>query len=398
VAPRRVSCGSIFRLMRIIHYMLGIRLREGGVARASIDICSALAKRGHDVTMLTNDASDAPADWDGSPGRPRCEIVERNRLQLLTAKSAARARELFSNAEIVHLHVPWDPICWQLGRIACRLDKPYFITTHGMLDDWSMAQTPMKKKLYLTLFARGLLERAAAVQSTARAEQDQSTKWYSRGTSIMIPYLFDLGNYRTLPGAALAKARFPHAFDSRPTVLFLSRLHVKKNAEALIHAAEFLRDGAEAFKVLIAGSGEPEYERRLRALTERRRLSDCVEFLGFVSGDLKTSLYQAADIFALPTHQENFGIVLVEALVCGTPVITTRGVDIWPELQSSGGVLIANGDPQSLADGIRMLLRDESRRREMAERGRAWVYRYLEPQRVIRMYEEIYKEAIEQRT
>jgi glycosyltransferase involved in cell wall biosynthesis len=136
----------------------------------------------------------------------------------------------------------------------------------------------------------------------------------------------------------------------------------------------------------------------LRAITERRRLSDCIEFLGFVSGDIKTSLYKAADIFVLPTHQENFGIVLVEAMVCGTPVITTRGVDIWPELESSGGVVITNGDPQSLADGIRMLLRDESHRGEMAERGRAWVRRYLDPPRVIRMYEERYKAAIAQRT
>ena len=162
----------------------------------------------------------------------------------------------------------------------------------------------------------------------------------------------------------------------------------------MISAAELLRDSGERFKVLIAGGGEAEYERHLRELISGNGLESHVALIGFVTGDLKTSLYQAVDIFALPTQQENFGFVLVEALVCGTPVITTKGVDIWPELELSGGAVIVDDDPRNLAEAIRSLLKDEKSRREMGQRGKQWVERYLDPSPIISEYESLYQRAL----
>jgi glycosyltransferase involved in cell wall biosynthesis len=380
--------------MRIIHYMLGMRLEAGGVVRALIDLCNGLAGRGHDVTMMTADPTDVPSTWDGSTGHPRCEVVQRNPLKLLSSRSKSRVRELVRGADVIHLHVPWDPICWQMGRLACALGKPYFVTTHGMLDDWSMAQRGTKKRLYMSLLGRSLLEKATAVHNTAQAEQDQAVKWYPRGRSLVIPYLFDMADYSALPGPELAKEKFPDAFDGVPTVMFLSRLHAKKNPETVILAAKVLRDQGTSCRMLIAGSGEPGYDQSLRDLVDRNQLNDHVRFLGFVTGQLKTSLYQAADIFALPTEQENFGFVLVEAIACGTPVITTKGVDIWPELERSGGVVITKQGPEALAQAIHSLLENESQRLKMGARGRAWVHRYLDPQRVMRRYENVYEGAM----
>ena len=96
-----------------------------------------------------------------------------------------------------------------------------------------------------------------------------------------------------------------------------------------------------------------------------------VHFLGFVSGLTKTSLYQCADLVATPSSQENFGYVQVEALACGTPVITTP-IDFSAELEASGGAEIVERDPRTLAAAISSLCADGARRREMGARGRAW--------------------------
>jgi glycosyltransferase involved in cell wall biosynthesis len=381
--------------MKIVQYLSEIRLELGGAARAVLDLCTALAERGHEVTQLTCDPADVPGSWvSGEPGHPRVERMERRARPLprLSSASALKAAGEIERADVVHLHVPWDPICLQLGRMARRAGVPYVVAIHGMLDDWSMSQKGLKKRLYLALGGRRLLQEAAAVHCTAEAERDQSSKWYPRGRPVVVPLIFDVSEYEELPGPEVARREFASAFGDpgQAVLLFLSRLHPKKRPELLIEAAGQLRDEGVALKLLVVGSGEPGYERGLRRLVGRLGLDGQVEFLGFVSGRNKVSLYQSADLLVLPTSQENWGFVLIESLACGTPVVTTRGVDIWPELQSSGGAMIVDPTPSAIAAAVAGLIQDEERRRAMQRRGRAWVLKELNVDRVVARYEELY--------
>ena len=153
-----------------------------------------------------------------------------------------------------------------------------------------------------------------------------------------------------------------------------------------------MREAGVRCKVLIAGTGEPAYEQHLRTLVQDRDLSEQVSFLGFVKGREKVSLYEAADLFVLPTSQENWGFVLIESLVCATPVITTKGVDIWSELESSGGALIAEQTPQAMAEAVANLLRDPDRLAAMRTKGRRWVLENLSLEQVLGRYEQLYRE------
>jgi glycosyltransferase involved in cell wall biosynthesis len=270
---------------------------------------------------------------------------------------------------------------------------PYVLTVHGMLDDWSMAQKPLKKRLYLALAGRRLLEKAAVVHCTARGELDQARQWFPNGNGFVAPYIFDLSPFRDLPGPELARRSIATVAEDVPAILFLSRLHYKKQPEVLIDAAAILRDEGRRFQVLFAGTGEPAYEERLAARVREHRLEDVVHFLGLVLGEQKVSLYQAADVFSLPTSQENFGFVLAEALAACTPVVTTKGTDIWPELEASGGALLTAGDAPSTARGIATLLDDPERARRMGRVGREWVLRTLDPDAVGRRFESIYEGA-----
>jgi glycosyltransferase involved in cell wall biosynthesis len=384
--------------MRILHYMSRFRLADGGVVRAVLDISALLARRGHETTVLTRDAADIPAEWrSGSASGVPAAIELGGRGQpgsFLDRASLSIAEKYIEHAEVVHLHTPWDRANRQLARLCHETGTPYVLTVHGMLDDWSMSQRGFKKRLYLALGGRRLLERAMFIHCTAQAELDQAKKWFPRGRGRIIPYVVDLAPFRELPGVEPAKRSVPHANTGDPIVLFLSRVHEKKRPEVVIDAAARLRDKGIPCRTLIAGTGEESYIASLKERIARRNLEDRVFFTGLVVGVEKISLYQHAAVFVLPTSQENFGLVYTEALACGTPVVATKGTDIWQELDSSGGAIITDAEPAPTADAIASLLRDPERSREMGERGRAWVLRELDGERVIARFEQMYNECL----
>jgi len=382
--------------MKIIHFLKDVRLADGGVVRAMLDMCELLARAGDDVRIAACDAQDVPEEWRGDKaGVPRLVELSRPRwpLGLLDPSAIAALRPVVQDADVVHLHTPWDVANLQVAKLASAAGVPYVLTVHGMLDDWSMAQRGVKKRLYLVLAGRRLLESARFVHCTAEAELTQASRWFPRGASRVIPCIFDLTPYRALPGPDAARRRWPVLAGEGPVILFLSRLHYKKGPDVLIDTAAALRDQGFAFHLMLAGTGDYDYLSQLRKRAERAGLALQTTFAGLVVGDEKLSLYQAADVFVLPTSQENFGIVFPEALATRTPVVTTRGVDIWPELEKSGGAAIVDRDPTALAECIGALLTDSARRETMGEAGCAWVFETFADERLVGRYRSMYEDA-----
>ena len=103
---------------------------------------------------------------------------------------------------------------------------------------------------------------------------------------------------------------------------------------------------------------------------------------------------RASDLFVLPTSQENFGLVFPEAMACGIPVITTRGVDIWPELEESGGALIIDEDANSIAKTITTLLENNEQRASIGSAGKAWVNNTFSGDAVVNRYIQLYRQMI----
>ncbi len=384
--------------LRIVHDFPRLRTEAGGPVRAVLDLCAAMARRGHRVTLLTLDDAEAPVAWKDAPAEanPRVIVLPASRRPAGMFSRAAidAAARVLRDADLLHVHGVWQIDNIQLSRLARRMGRPYFISVRGMLDDWSMAQRKPKKLLFLALLGRRWLEIAAAVHLTAQGEMDQAKKWFPRGRGIVIPNLLDLAPFENPPGPDRARARVPILKAGRPVLLFLSRVHYKKGTEHLLRAARLLCDRGTPVSVVIAGSGDPDYVKHLHRLTVELRLTDSVAFVGHIVGEDKVSLYQAADLFVLPTSQENFGFVLIEALACRTPVVTTRGVDIWPELEASGGAVTCDADAESLASGIAPLLGDSQRRHAMGRAGRDWVFSQLNEGRLVERFEAMYEHAL----
>ena len=383
-----------------VHYVDAIREEAGGVVRAVLDLTQAVAKAGVDVTLLTADATDAPKPWlAGEPGCPRVVEIARSMTPWLTVGAADQdaIRGVLAAADILHLHTPWDPFNTAIAAEARRVKLPYVVSIHGMLDDWSMTQSAVKKRVFLRLFGRQMLEGAARLHLTAEDERRQAMKWAPKGRARVLPLVMDLSPYRELPGPDLARREFAPLDKPGAKLLFLSRVHPKKGVEKLIDAVVKIRQRGDEVEALIAGPGDDAYLAELKQVAKDHGVADHVHFLGMVRGELKLSLYQACDLFVLPTSQENFGIVLTEAMACSTPIITTRGVDIWQELEERGGEIV-DANAEAIVVAVDRMLADKPALDESGKRCRDGVLEWLDPEKVTNGYVGLYEElAAEER-
>jgi len=384
--------------VKILHFFDTVTLERGGTTRAMLDMSRVLAARGHDVTIATFNPADIPAEWSGRPDTPKTVVLPAPNLPgAFYGPGAFRLpRGLLDGVDVVHLHALWQPFTTAAFGAARAAGLPTVLSCHGMLDDWSMRQRTLKKKLYLGLYAGGIVKDVSVYHATADAERDQAAAWVPADRIEVVPYITDLEPFKSLPGPEDARDAFgiaPPEWGDPLNVLFLSRLHYKKQPDVLIRAAGLLRERGTPVNLLLAGTGEPSYLDQLRRLAGSLDLGESCRFLGMVTGDRKLSLYQAADLFCLPTSQENFGLVYTESLACGTPVIATKGTDIWAELESGGGAIIAGQTPEAVADAIGPLARDRSPLGAMGERGREHVFRWLDEHAVAGRFEAMYERA-----
>ena len=385
--------------MRILHYLSEIEVSHGGVVRSVLDLCEALSHAGHDVTLLTFEPRDLPAGWadrESGVGTPRAVAVPWPRfpkpVRRFPASTLRRIDPLVNDADVLHLHVPWEGTNVQVARLARRHRKPYLLSTHGMLDRWALARNPVFKRVYLRTVARRLLAGAFTAVCTAEGELAESGP-HLRCPAVVLPLLLDLAPFRDLPGPEHARRLVPALATDEPCILSLGRLHEGKGLESLIDAATLLISRGLPVRLLIAGVGKDDYVPGLRERLRRSGIGDRAALLGGVFGRDKLSLYQACTLVALPSDHENFGLVAAEAMAAGAPVVISRGFQTWRELER-GGAMVCPTDAPSLADALAALIRDPARRADMSRGGRLFVQQWLDPARLLAAYVAQYERAV----
>jgi glycosyltransferase involved in cell wall biosynthesis len=232
---------------------------------------------------------------------------------------------------------------------------PYFVFPHGMLDPWFKRAYPLKhfkKMLYWRAIEHRVLGDAAAVLFTSEEERRLARESFSpyRCNEVVV-------NYGTAgPDVDLAQAReaffsaFPQLRDKQ-IVLFIGRLHDKKGCDLLIESFSNIRN--PIMHLVIAGPcSDQNYLARLQRLAAKS--ANPVTFTDMLTGNLKWGAFAAADAFILPSHQENFGMAVAEALACGRPVLISNKVNIWREIEQDRAGYVENDD---VAGTVRLLER-----------------------------------------
>lgn len=238
--------------------------------------------------------------------------------------------------DVVHVNCCWRPIFALVAVWAKEAGYRVVLTPHGMLEPWIVRRHYWSLKVpSLLLWQRKAFLCADVVHATAETEREHIEQ-LSKECCLLHdwhPQVRVIANAIDTESIALRKS-----WRKSHTLLFMSRLHPKKGLEMLLTAFDELsadQGPLSGYQLLIAGEGDEAYVRGLKTMIEGKTQRAQIKLLGGVYGAAKWQLLQDADLMVLPSHSENFGLVVAEALASGTPVLTTHGTP-WAELNDRG--------------------------------------------------------------
>lgn len=329
--------------MKVLRVIASLDPRQGGPVEGLLRSAAALADWGHTTEVLCFDPPSAPylADLPFPVHATGPVLGKFGFTPRLTPWMSANAHRF----DVAVLHGLWNyaPIGAWLGLRGTSL--PYVQVAHGMLDPWFNSVQPVKRwvKQALWLVAQGhVLSGAHSVLFTSEEERIRArTSFFGpRYTERVIAYgAADMPSEPRSQHAAFA-ACLP-GLAGRPYLLFLGRLHPKKGCDMLVSAFCEIAQRVPDIDLVMAGPCDSGMGDSLEALAAEHGLSDRVHFPGLLQGHAKWGAYRGAEAFVLPSHQENFGIAVAEAMASGTPVLISDKVNIWREVESAAAGFVA---------------------------------------------------------
>jgi glycosyltransferase involved in cell wall biosynthesis len=373
--------------MRVIHVVSGLEKDAGGPSYSVPRLVEGLKDQQVDVRIFSDRDEAEQAEINGDIvdffDRDFSAVPILNKLHF----SRGLSRALMGNEQpisLIHSHGLWRmPNIYAAKAARLRNATPLVVSPRGMLGPAALTFSKRQKKLFWLLAQRSALQSSACFHATSEQECEEIRSLGFVAPIAVIPNGVDL------PSPALVDhiERDPRA---PRTLLFLSRLHGKKNVEGLLTAWGSLQAEYPDWKLDIVGSGDPKYEAKLRDKVRATGLSR-VSFHGPRYGAEKWSRFRGADLFVLPTLNENFGIAVAESLACGTPAIVSKGAP-WSELDARGcGWWIDHGDEALVAALRHAMKMPKHHLNEMGIRGTQWVQQDFSWDAVAMQMAEVYR-------
>lgn len=248
------------------------------------------------------------------------------------------------NYDAVIVQGIWQYHSYGAWRVLKNRSIPYFVFTHGMLDPWFKEMYPLKhlkKWLYWPWAEYRVLRDANAVLFTTEQEKQLARKsfWMYKCSEAVVNYGTSKQGGDSKSQKGLFYSAFPQTVGKR-NLLYLSRIHPKKGCDLLIKAFAKVAKDDDNLHLIMAGPDQVGWRKELEILADTLDMSSRITWTGMLKGDMKYGAYYTAEAFVLPSHQENFGIVVAEALSCGTPALISDKVNIWYEVvEDDAGVV-----------------------------------------------------------
>ena len=346
--------------IKYLHVIHSLNPESGGPAEGVKQISSAAVRLHHEVEIATFErpSPEVIAAYD-------CPIHFVGPAYLKYGYAPGFGAWLRENAprfSAVVVNGIWQYHSFTTWRVLRGSQTPYYVFTHGMLDPWFKRQYPLKhlKKLVYWPWAEyRVLRDARAVLFTSEEERQlarQSFRLYRANEAVV--------NYGVPPPSGDQSAQremflkqFPKLRDKR-ILLFLGRLHPKKGCDLLVNAFAKFANRDPSLHLVMAGPDQVGLKSGLHAMATRLGIDDAVTWPGMLTGEIKTGALRVAEAFLLPSHQENFGLAVAEALACGVPVLISDKVNIWREIVEDHAGLVAEdtlaGTTRLLQDWISM--------------------------------------------
>jgi glycosyltransferase involved in cell wall biosynthesis len=336
--------------MKMLRVISSVDPTCGGPINGLINSSRELLKRGHEVDVVSLD--DPNKKWVSSFEFPLVSFKSSFGVYSYSLEFSQWLKINVNNYDIVVIHGLWQFHSYAAAKSCKKNDVPFVVFSHGMLDPWFNKTDKLKtikKKLYWILFERHVINSADSVLFTSEEERSLARTSFSPYSPVerVVAY-----------GSPLQKVNFDLARDTfykehsllknKRFAVFISRIHKKKGIDLLIDALGKIQKIPDDFMLAIAGPDNTGLKSKLVEQVEKLGLTERVVWLGMLQGDIKWGAYHAAEVFVLPSHQENFGIVVAEALSTATPVLITNKVNIWREIHALGAGFVANDDIQGV--------------------------------------------------
>jgi len=355
--------------VKTVHVVPDLSPASGGQTTAVLGLCQALIGAGLEIDLFTTsyELNRLPHALSSRIHVAPCTIS-----RWRWAPTAARTwRPVLAQAQLAHVHGLWLHPSLAAVRLCRMLGVPYVISPCGMLEAWSLSRRAWRKRLYAALVERHTLRAAAAIHFTSDGERERSSTLGSRAPACVVPLGVASSGLEGLP----PRGAFRRAagLGAGPVILFLGRLHAKKRPDLLLEAFPDVAVEHPDAHLVLAGPGEETYVSRLRERARVLKVDHRVIFPGLLHGRAVQEAFVDADVFALPSLQENFGLAVAEAMGAGCPVVVSPNVALAGDVQKHCAGLVAAVEREPLAQALRQLLRDRDRRVAMGQNGRRLV-------------------------
>lgn len=356
--------------MNILHVIPAVAPRYGGPSQAVIEMCRTLQGQGIEPIIATTDAdndSRLPVELEKHLSYKGVSTIFFSRQWSEAFKySWPLACWLESNVkryDVVHIHSVFSHSSLAAARACRRYEVPYVVRPLGTLDPWCMKQKGMRKRLIWHLAVKKMMHGAAAVHYTTLAEQQavEDSLGLRRGVVIPLGINMNLLATKVLPDNFCRQ--YP-ALKGNPYVLLLGRIHPKKGLELFLDVflELTLKKDFSHWRIVLAGEGRANYVDHLKHLVQERDGEDRVIFVGWLSGAEKVAALKGAALLALPSHQENFGIAVVEAMACAIPVLVSRQVNLSDDIEAVGAGWVTSLERRLLSQSLARALQDKDER------------------------------------
>jgi glycosyltransferase involved in cell wall biosynthesis len=383
--------------MRVLHVVPSYipAWRYGGTIHAVHGQCRGLVRSGLDVHVYTTSV-DGDGDSDVPIERPvdldgvKVTYFPSDRLRRLyySPRMAAALRGRVGEFDLLHLHSVFLWPTWAAARQARKAGVPYIIAPEGMLvRELIRRKSRWAKKLWIRLIERRSLRLADGIQTTSPRELEEFKSFgFESVEPFLIPHGIDVDELGPPPSRPPAPPE-----GRRARILFLGRISWEKGLDRLIPAMRHISD----VELVIAGNDESGYTNSLKELARRHGLLDQVTFKGVVLGEEKWQLFRSAALLVLPSYSENFGMVAMEAMAVGRPVVVTPEVGLAAMVAEADSGIVVAGEPDQLGPAIDALLRDDEQLRNKAANGRRTIEERFTWERVAGQLRHKYEEIVQ---
>ena len=380
--------------MKVLHVAPSIAQSYGGPTYSLAGYVVASRLAGIDVTVAAPRC--APEDIDAFLSRAGKTDLHLFRSAGSGAFAASPSLVRWVNGsaksfDIVHIHGLFNSISSFSARVSFDSNAAVVMRPFGTLSKYTFHhRRTLLKRAYFAVVEKKNLQSAQALHFTSETERNEAD-WHGVDFSARA---------YVIPPPSLAMNARAAQRDGRnggSKVLFMGRINPIKNLESLLDAWLFVRRAMPGALLELAGDGDPDYVAALQRRASMNGIASSVAFRGFVSKEKKDRLLSSASLLVLPSHHENFGVVVLEALEAGVPVVVSPEVHLADFVKTEGVGKVAVANPAILADAILSVLSDDEMKNRARDFGPSIVERNFSPSTIGKLLSEMYGAAVERK-